>query len=497
MRYVLALDQGTTSSRAILYDATGAQVASAQIEFPQLYPEPGQVEHRPEDIWRTQTEAAQACLAQAGVDLKDVAAVGIANQRETTLVWEAQTGAPLHNAIVWQDRRTAPICDELRAAGLGSEVARRTGLVLDPYFSGTKLVWLLRHLPDLRAKAERGEALFGTVDTYLLWRLTGGRVHATDPSNASRTMLYNLRQGDWDPVLLDAFGVPRPMLPEVRPSAGAFGESEADILGRSLPITGIAGDQQAALFGQMCLDPGQAKNTYGTGCFVLLNTGSDLVIPQGGLLATVAWDLGQGPVYAIEGSVFIAGAALQWLRDELGIIGSAAESEELAASVADSGGVYFVPAFVGLGAPYWDPYARGLLIGLTRGTSRAHIARAALEAICFQSRDVLEAMASEAGLRLEVLRADGGAAQNDLLLQLQADILGVPVERPADTETTALGAAYLAGHAAGVWPRLEDLRAGRRVDRLFAPTTEEGTREARYREWGRAVRLARGWAAPT
>ncbi|MGI6209571.1 MAG: glycerol kinase GlpK [Anaerolineae bacterium] len=496
MRYVLALDQGTTSSRAILYDAAGAQVMSAQLEFPQLYPQPGQVEHRPEDIWRSQIQAARACLAQARVDLKDIAAVGIANQRETTLVWDARTGEPLHNAIVWQDRRTAPICEELQAAGLKDEIAQRTGLVLDPYFSATKLIWLLRHVPGLRAKAERGEALFGTVDTYLLWRLTGGRVHATDPSNASRTMLYNLRLSDWDPVLLEALAVPRAMLPEVKPTAGHFGECEAEILGQPLPVTGIAGDQQAALFGQMCLDPGQAKNTYGTGCFVLLNVGRNLVIPRGGLLATVAWDLGQGPVYAIEGSVFIAGAALQWLRDELGIIRSAAESEELASSVPDSGGVYFVPAFVGLGAPYWDPYARGIIVGLTRGANRAHLARAALEAIAFQSRDVLETMVSQAGMQLAVLRADGGASQNNLLLQIQADILGVPVERPTNIETTALGAAFLAGHGAGVWPRLDDLRTTRQVDQVFTPALDQRTREARYHDWGRAVKLTRGWATP-
>ncbi|NLT42881.1 MAG: glycerol kinase GlpK [Anaerolineae bacterium] len=496
MHYILALDQGTTSSRAILFDESGAAVASSQLEFAQIYPEPGQVEHRPEDIWQSQREAAEACLESAQVSARDVAAIGIANQRETTLLWDAHTGEPAHNAIVWQDRRTAPICEELRSAGLAPLVAERTGLVLDPYFSGTKIMWLLRNQPGLRERAERGDVLFGTVDTYLLWRLTGGRVHATDPSNASRTLLYNLRTGDWDSELLDALSIPRAILPEVLPTAGSFGETNAEFLGHSVPVTGMAGDQQAALFGQMCLDPGQAKNTYGTGCFVLLNIGSQLKIPKGGLLATVAWDLGGGPIYAIEGSVFVAGAAIQWLRDELGIIKSASEVEELAARAPNAGGVYFVPAFVGLGAPYWDPYARGLLIGLTRGTGRHHLARAALEGICFQSRDVLQAMAAEAGLDLQVLRADGGASQNNLLLQLQADILGVPVERPANTETTALGAAYLAGHAAGVWPRLEDLRAKRRVDQVFEPEWDEDRRESSYRDWSRAVKLARGWASP-
>ncbi len=496
MRYVMALDQGTTSSRAILFDESGTAVSSSQLEFVQLYPRPGEVEHRPHDIWSSQLHAAHACIEQAGVDVAEVAAIGIANQRETTLVWDAATGEPLYNAIVWQDRRTAPICDGLRCAGLEPLVTERTGLVLDPYFSGTKLIWLLRQLPGLRQRAERGQALFGTVDTYLLWQLTGGRVHATDPSNASRTLLYNLRTGSWDDDLLRAFSIPRAMLPEVRPTAGVFGETDRALFGRSLPVAGMAGDQQAALFGQMCLDPGQAKNTYGTGCFVLLNIGSELIQPGGGLLTTVAWDLGQGPVYAIEGSVFIAGAALQWLRDELGLLHTAAESEILAAKVSDSGGVYFVPAFVGLGAPYWDPYARGLLVGLTRGTNRSHLARAALEAICYQSRDVLDAMAAGAGLNLQVLRADGGAARNSLLLQIQADVLGAPVERPTNIETTALGAAYLAGHAVGVWPRLDDLRSRRQVDRVFTPALDAGEREQRYRTWAKAVRLARGWAAP-
>ncbi len=496
MYYVLALDQGTTSSRAILYDQSGAPVASSQAEFPQHYPEPGQVEHVPEDIWQSQIQAARACIAQAGVAAKDIAGIGIANQRETTLVWDSRTGEPLHNAIVWQDRRTTDICSRLQAQGLAGEIGRRTGLVVDPYFSATKLVWLLENVPGLREKAERGHALFGTVDTYLLWRLTGGRLHLTDPSNASRTMLYNIGQGQWDALILEELEIPYQMLPEVRPTSAVYGETDPEVFGTSIPLAAVVGDQQAALFGQMCFAPGQAKNTYGTGCFVLMNVGRELVLPGGGLLATIAWDLGDGPVYAIEGSVFVAGAAIQWLRDELGLIRSAAESEGLAGTVTDTGGVYFVPAFVGLGAPHWDPYARGLLVGMTRGTNQGHVTRAALEAICFQSRDVLEAMTAEAGLRLEVLRADGGAARNSLLLQLQADILGVPVERPADTETTALGAAYLAGHAVGLWPSLEDLAGTRPVERIFMPRTQENERKARYAEWQRAVRLSRGWATP-
>ncbi|MGQ9553044.1 MAG: glycerol kinase GlpK [Anaerolineae bacterium] len=497
MPFILALDQGTTSSRAILFDEDGAAVMSVQLEFPQLYPAPGLVEHNPEDIWRSQIQAARACLAQAGVKPQDIAAIGIANQRETTLVWDAKTGEPLHNAIVWQCRRTAPICAELQAQGLSDIVHTHTGLVIDPYFSGTKLAWLLQNVPGLRKKAARGEALFGTVDTYLLWRLTGGRLHITDPSNASRTMLFNIGEVRWDPRLLEVLDIPAAMLPEVRPTASVYGQCDANVFGAPIPLAAAVGDQQAALFGQMCLAPGQAKNTYGTGCFLLMNTGPDLVIPGRGLLATIAWDLGKGPTYAIEGSVFVAGAALQWLRDGLGIIRSAAESEELAASVPDSAGVYFVPAFVGLGAPYWDPYARGTIVGLTRGTTRAHLARAALEAICFQSRDVLEAMAREASTHLEVLRADGGASQNNVLLQLQADLLGVSVERPSNIETTALGTAYLAGHAVGLWPSLEELRQKRQVDRIFDARLPDKERETRYHEWQRAVERARSWICDT
>ncbi len=496
MAYILALDQGTTSSRAILFDEAGAALASAQFEFPQIYPQPGYVEHDPEAIWSSQMRAAKECIARAGIQPAQIAAIGIANQRETTLVWDAETGEPLHNAIVWQCRRTAPLCAQMRAEGLGEEVARRTGLVLDPYFSGTKLAWLLENVPGLRRKAETGRALFGTVDSFLIWRLSGGRLHVTDASNASRTMLYNIGDSCWDSFMLGRLGIPEAMLPRVMPSANVYGHADPGILGAAIPIAGAAGDQQAALFGQMCLEPGEAKNTYGTGCFLLMNTGSELRFPEHGLLATIAWDLGAGPVYATEGSVFVAGAAIQWLRDGLGVIASAEESEALAASVPDTAGVYFVPAFVGLGAPYWDPHARGTIVGITRGVTKAHLTRAALEAICFQTRDVLEAMAEQAGIGLGLLRVDGGASRNNLLLQLQADILGASVERPAFTESTALGAAYFAGLAVGVWPNLNELRRLRRVDRVFEPTSSEEQRRTRYAQWQRAVGLARGWAEP-
>jgi glycerol kinase len=496
MRYILALDQGTTSSRAVLVGEDGVPVAIAQEEFPQHYPRPGWVEHDPEDIWRSQLACARGCLERARISPSQVVAIGVANQRETTLIWDRATGRPLHNAIVWQCRRSAPICEELKASGLAEVVRSRTGLVLDPYFSATKLMWLLRNVPQLREKALHGEALFGTVDTYLIWRLSGGRLHITDPSNASRTMLFNLTSLRWDDELLEAFGIPREMLPEVRPSSSVYGEADPALLGARVPIASAIGDQQAALFGQGCFAPGQAKNTYGTGCFLLLNVGQEPIFPANGLLDTVAWDLGRGATYALEGSVFVAGAAIQWLRDELGIIASARESEELAATVADTGGVYFVPAFVGLGAPYWDPHARGVIAGLTRGSGRAHIVRAALEAICYQTRDVLEAMVREGAQKAALLRADGGAAQNNLLLQLQADILGLPIERPRYTEVTALGAAFLAGLAVGLWPGLDAVASLRAVDRIFEPRLDRHSRDARYEKWCRAVRLAMNWASP-
>ncbi len=493
--YVLALDQGTTSSRAILFDRAGRIAGVAQEEFPQIYPQPGWVEHDPEAIWSTQLNTARQALARAGAEISQVAAIGLTNQRETTVVWDRETGRPLHNAIVWQCRRTAPLCDRLRADGWADPIRARTGLVVDAYFSGTKLAWLLDHVPGLRQRAERGQALFGTIDSFLIWRLSGGRLHVTDVSNASRTMLYNIHTLDWDDDLLAELRIPRAMLPQVRPSSQLYGLTEARVLGAAVPLAGAAGDQQAALFGQTCFSAGQAKNTYGTGCFLLLNTGSQAVASQRGLLTTIAWQLADGGrvTYALEGSVFIAGAAIQWLRDGLGIIAHAAETAALASQVADSGGVYFVPAFVGLGAPYWDAYARGTLVGLTRGTDRRHLVRATLEAICYQSRDVLEAMAADSGIRLQALRADGGAAANDRLMQLQADLLGVAVQRPAVTETTALGAAYLAGLAVGYWSDLDEIAAQWRADAEFTPTMPAERRDALYAGWQRAVERARGW----
>ena len=494
-RYLLALDQGTTSSRAIVFDDGGRIVAAAQREFPQIYPQPGWVEHDPAEIWASQLNVAQEALIRADLHARDLAAIGITNQRETTILWDRQTGQPIHNAIVWQCRRTASVCDELRARGLAETIRHKTGLVVDAYFSGTKIAWLLDHVPGARARAERGELAFGTVDTFLIWRLTGGRVHATDYSNASRTMIFNIHTGDWDDDLLRELRIPRAVLPEVRPSSGSFGESDAVILGAPVPIAGVAGDQQAAAFGQACFAPGMAKNTYGTGCFMLLNTGEQAAPSSSGLLTTIAWQIGGRITYALEGSIFIAGAAIQWLRDGLGIIARAAETETLAASVTDAGGVYFVPAFVGLGAPYWDPYARGAILGLTRGTTRAHLARAALEAICYQTCDVAAAMTADAGAPLRALRVDGGAVANNLLCQLQADILGAPVQRPMVTETTALGAAYLAGLATGVWGSQEEIAAQWREDRTFSPRMSAEERDRLYAGWQKAVRRAAGWAA--
>jgi len=494
--YILALDQGTTSSRAIVFDRGGQILGLAQKEFPQIFPQPGWVEHDPETIWDTQLTTARQVLADAGISASQLAAIGITNQRETTVVWDRETGRPLYNAIVWQCRRTAPLCDRLRAGGWAEPIRDRTGLVIDAYFSGTKLAWLLEEVPGLREKAERGQALFGTIDSFLIWRLSGGRLHVTDVSNASRTLLFNIHTLDWDDDILAELHIPRAMLPQVRPSSQVYGLSEAGLLGAAVPIAGAAGDQQAALFGQTCFSPGQAKNTYGTGCFLLLNTGERAVSSRQGLLTTIAWQVGDGGalIYALEGSVFIAGAVVQWLRDGLGIIDRAADIEALAREVEDTGGVYFVPAFVGLGAPYWDPYARGTIIGLTRGSDRRHLARAALEAICYQSRDVLEAMTRDSGIRLQALRADGGAASNDLLMQLQADLLGVVVERPAVTETTALGAAYLAGLAVGYWSGLDEIAAQWRQGAEYRPAMSAGRRDELYASWQRAVERARGWA---
>ena len=493
-RQVLALDQGTTGSTALVVDPEGEVRGRGYALLPQHFPRPGWVEHDPEEIWKTTEHAARQALAAARVGASEVAAIGITNQRETTILWDRKTGHPIHRAIVWQCRRTAGLCDRLRSDGFEPLFRRKTGLVLDAYFSGTKIRWLLDEVPGARERAEDGGLAFGTVDSWLLWRLTGGRRHATDPSNASRTLCFDIRSLAWDPELAAALAVPMGVFPEVRPSAGVFGETvDLGWLPAGIPLAGIAGDQQAALFGQACYEPGMAKNTYGTGCFMLLNTGPTPVPSKEGLLTTVAWQAGGTTTYALEGSVFIAGAAIQWLRDGLGLIAHAAESEKLALSVEDTGGVYLVPAFVGLGAPYWDMYARGTIVGITRGTARAHIVRAALEAIAYQSRDVLETMAGEAGVRLRSLRVDGGAAANDFLCQFQADLLDVPVLRPSVTETTGLGAAYLAGLGAGLWKPAE--LAGRwRLDRQFTPAMDEGRRSALYAGWKRAVERARGWA---
>ena len=488
MALLLALDQGTTSSRAILFDEDGRVRGVAQREHPQVFPHPGWVEQDPEAVWRTQEQVAAQVLAEAGVRAADVTAAGISNQRETTVVWDRATGAPIHPAIVWQDRRTADLCERLRAEGHEPRVQATTGLLLDPYFSATKVRWILDHVPRARARAEAGELAFGTIDAWLLHRLTDGRVFATDPTNASRTLLYDIRAHAWDPVMLRRFGVPPSMLPEVRPSSGEFGRTRGvPELADGIPIAGIAGDQQAALFGQGCVSPGMSKNTYGTGCFLLLNTGARRVQSRAGLLTTVACGPNGEPAYALEGSVFIAGAAIQWLRDGLGLIANAAESEALACSVDDSGGVVLVPAFVGMGAPHWRADVRGAMFGLTRGTTRAHVVRAALESLAFQSRDLVEAMAKDAGARVKKLRVDGGAVANDFLMQLQADVLGVPVERPAVIETTALGAALLAGLAVGVWRSPRELDAARRIERVFTPERPKVWREREYGRWNAAV----------
>jgi glycerol kinase len=489
--YVLALDQGTTSSRAIVFDRQGLPVAAAAAEFPQIYPHPGWVEHDPETIWDSQIGVARRALAAAAIPLSAIAGIGITNQRETTLLWDRATGQPVANAIVWQDRRTAALCEELRAEGLAEHVRAHTGLVIDPYFSATKLHWLLEHVPGARARAERGDLAFGTVDSFLLWRLSGGRLHITDVSNASRTMLFDIHRLDWDDTLLARLRIPRAILPVVRPSSAVYGETDPALFGAPLPLAGAAGDQQAATFGQACWSPGLAKNTYGTGCFLLLNTGAQAATSTHNLLTTVAWQREGAVTYALEGSVFIAGSVVKWLRDGLGLIGSAAEVEEMALRVHDSGGVVFVPAFVGLGAPYWDPHARGLIAGLTQDSTAGHIARAALEAICFQSCDVVRCMEADSGTPLAALRVDGGAVVNDLLMQLQADLLGIPVERPRVNETTALGAAYLAGLATGLWSGTAARAGQRHIDRVFEPRLAEDERETRYAAWLRAVERAR------
>src|SRR5919108_1130843 len=494
-RYLLALDQGTTGSTAFVVDPEGQVRGRGYAEVEQHFPRPGWVEHDPEQLWGTVGESARKALAAAHVGPAEVAAVGLTNQRETTLVWERGTGAPVHRAIVWQCRRTAAACERLRAEGLEPTVRERTGLVLDAYFSGTKIAWLLDHVPGARARAARGELAFGTVDTWLLWKLTGGRVHATDVSNASRTLCLNLATVDWDDRMCAMLDVPRDVLPSVVDSSGVCGETiDLGWLPAGVPIAGIAGDQQAALFGQACFTPGTAKNTYGTGCFALVNTGERPVVSSHGLLTTLAWRIHGHTTYALEGAVFVAGAAVQWLRDGLAIIADAAETDALARSVPDTGGVAFVPAFVGLGAPYWDQHARGTIIGITRGTTRAHVGRAALEAIAFQSRDVLEAMAADAKSSVGRLRVDGGAVANDFLCQFQADVLDAAVDRPAIIETTALGAAYLAGLGAGLWRSLDAVAERHAVARTFTPAMGAAERATRYANWKRAVERARDWA---
>jgi glycerol kinase len=493
MAVILALDQGTTSSRALVFDHGGRVLAVAQREFRQIFPQPGWVEHDPAEIWSTQAGVMHEALARARIPARDVIALGITNQRETTVLWERRTGRPVANAIVWQDRRTAPICDALRASGLAAKFAEKTGLVIDAYFSGTKLKWLLDHVPGARARATRGELAFGTIDSWLIFNLTGGAVHATDPSNASRTLLFDIHAGDWDDELLALLDVPREVLPRIVASCGVAAEASVDGVG--IPIAGIAGDQQAALFGQACHVPGLAKNTYGTGCFLLLNTGAKAVASANELLTTVAWRRANTLEYALEGSVFIAGAVVQWLRDGLKLIRSASEIEALATTVPDNGGVYLVPAFAGLGAPHWDAYARGAIFGLTRGAEGGHLARAALEAIAFQSADVLAAMQRDAGITLSELRVDGGATANDLLMQFQADILGVPVVRPKVLETTGLGAGYLAGLAVGYWADAADVGRNWQVDRRFEPAMA-ADRVAELRAgWEKAVSRSKAWAA--
>ena len=494
-QYVLAIDQGTTSSRAILFDRAGKVCASAQRELPQSFPQPGWVEHDAQAIWVAQLEVARAVMTTVQAVASDVAAIGIANQRETVVLWDRATGVPLAPAIVWQDRRTAGACDALRAAGHAGQIAERTGLVLDAYFSATKLRWLLDHVPHARVRAARGELAAGTIDSWLIFKLCGR--HLTDTSNASRTMLMNLQSLSWDADMLALFDIPRAVLPEIVASSGVAGMSDAAWFGAPIPIAGIAGDQQAATFGQACLKPGMAKNTYGTGCFMLMHAGSMPRPSHNDLLVTVGWTLGSGATtrtdYLLEGSVFMAGAIVQWLRDGLGIIDTAAQVEALAAQVADAGGVVLVPAFTGLGAPHWDPYARGTIVGLSRGSGRAHIARAALESIAYQSADVLAAMEKDAGVRLHELRVDGGAAGNDLLMQFQADMLGVPVVRPAVTETTALGAAYLAGIATGFWADTDEVASQWRIDRTFLPQMHADQRGMRLHAWQRALARARAW----
>ena len=492
-KYIMALDQGTTGSRAIIFNHSGSIVSTASKEFKQIYPKPGWVEHDPMEIWSSQVEVAKDALDKAGLEAVDIAAIGITNQRETTIVWDKKTGKPVYNAIVWQCRRTAPICDQLKKKGLAEIIQKKTGLVVDAYFSGTKVKWILDNVSGARGRAEKKELLFGTVDSWLIWNLTKGKTHVTDYTNASRTMLFNIHNLDWDEEILTELDIPREILPKVLSSSYIYGHTDKEIFGAEIPISGDAGDQQAALFGQVCYDPGMAKNTYGTGCFILMNTGEKIVPSKNGLLTTIAWGVNGKVEYALEGSIFIGGAVVQWLRDEIKLIKSSDEIEKYARKVKDTHGVYLVPAFVGLGAPYWDMYARGVIVGLTRGAKKEHILRAAEEAIAYQSRDVLEVIQKDSGINLKKLKVDGGAVRDNFLMQFQSDILGVPVARPQIAETTALGAAYLAGLAVSYWKDKTEIAAKWKVDKEFSPNMEESLREDLYKGWKRAVSRSLNW----
>ncbi len=494
MKYIMALDSGTTSNRCIIFDKQGNVCGLAQKEFSQIYPNPGWVEHDVNEILETQLKVAKLALKEADIEADQIEAIGITNQRETAVVWDKKTGEPIHNAIVWQCRRTSQLCDELKNNGLTDTIRKKTGLVIDAYFSATKIRWILDHVEGAQERAENGELLFGTIDSWLIYHLTKGKVHVTDYSNASRTMLFNINTLDWDDEILKILNIPRCMLPEVKPSSHIFGHTDASIFGKEIPIAGVAGDQQSALFGQACFEKGEAKNTYGTGCFLLMNTGEKPVFSENGLVTTIAWGIGDKVTYALEGSIFIAGAAIQWLRDELRLIDSAADSEYIAASVDDTNGCYIVPAFTGLGAPHWDQYARGMIVGLTRGVNKHHIVRATLESLAYQTYDVLETMQKEADLDLKMIKVDGGASANNLLMQFQANVNRVPVKRPQNLETTAVGAAYLAGLATGYWSSLDDIKNNWMIDREFTPKILEERRLAKIKGWKKAVKLAYGWA---
>ncbi len=493
-KFVMALDAGTTSNRCILFNEKGEMCSVAQKEFTQYFPKPGWVEHDAIEIWLTQYAVAAEALAKLNAAAADIAAIGITNQRETTIVWDKNTGEPVYHAIVWQDRRTAEYCDSLVAKGLKESFRAKTGLVIDPYFSGTKIRWILENVEGARERAEKGELLFGTVETWLIWKLTGGKVHVTDYSNASRTMLYNIIDLKWDEEILKELNIPACMLPEVRPSSCVYGETTEDLFGGSIPISGAAGDQQSALFGQTCFNPGEAKNTYGTGCFMLMNTGEKPVFSKNGLVTTIAWGLDGKVEYALEGSIFVAGSAIQWLRDQLRLVDSAPDSEYFAKKVKDTNGCYVVPAFTGLGAPHWDPYARGAILGLTRGVNKYHVIRATLDSLCYQVNDVLQAMKADSGIELAALKVDGGASANDLLMQIQSDIIQAPVHRPVCVETTAMGAAYLAGLAVGYWTSKEDVIRNWSIDKVFNPEISEEDRNKRVAGWNKAVRCVYGWA---